>query len=227
MNRSANEGPLLKLSLPHGWWRKENGSHTFNCSCPGEVWPLLPLFISRHRSSHFPFPLCPLGRGSEHATKRVPRIKRERPSLRWNQRRFIEQIGSSPSVVGGEPSPCSAPMLAANADREQWFSTLLFESGWLDALRLWLRTWVVSVHTMQFRVHLRGVDRGKGVEILPFVVKEFDVFTQISLSLLRLKLVGFKAALFCSKVKRFLFFSKFLWESFKNKIKDQVLDLSQ
>ena len=68
----------------------------------------------------------------------------------------------------------------------------------------------LTVHTMQFRVHLRGVDRGKGVEILPFVVKEFDVFTQISLSLLRLKLVGFKAALFCSKVKRFLFFSKFL-----------------
>lgn len=111
--------------------------------------------------------------------------------------------------MGAEPSPCSVPMLAANADRTMVLNPSFRK--WLTRRSTTMTANVsgLTVHTMQFRVHLRGVDRGKGVEILPFVVKEFDVFTQISLSLLRLKLVGFKAALILS-LETFSFFSKFL-----------------
>lgn len=137
-----------------------------------------------------PFPLCPLGH--EASTRQSAcHASSARPSLRWNQRRFIEQIGSSPSVVGAEP--CSVPMLAANAnaDREQWFSTLLFASKVADSTRLWLRSGLTVhrvLHTMQFRVHLRGVDRGKRGWDCPLSSKNLTSSPRSSVQRSRLKL---------------------------------------
>lgn len=128
--------------------------------------------------------LCPpLGHGAS-TRQSACHASSARPSLRGNQRRFIEQIGSSPSVVGAEPS-CSVPRVGGRQRRSgtMVLNPLLLASKVADSTRLWLRECPTEchrvLHTMQFRVHLRGGERG-GLR-LPFVVEEFDVFTQIPL----------------------------------------------